>query len=177
MGLHDCFVFFALGGNFSPLKARNFIACVHSGGAHLEDKAACVCPAFTPFSISPLHFHTPTHIHTYIYIYMYMYMYLYIYIYIHIIHISDSFSLSLSLYMVIYQIRGPQYRPQNTIILIIGTPKMVPLILGNPPHIHIYIYIYIHMHWVHVHEPVSRHIPTSFGEMHLEGLGFRVFGV
>ena len=28
--------------------------------------------------------------------------------------------------------RGPQYRPQNTIVLIMGTPKMVPLILGNP---------------------------------------------
>ena len=26
---------------------------------------------------------------------------------------------------------GPQYRPQNTIILIIGTPKKVPLILGT----------------------------------------------
>ena len=30
------------------------------------------------------------------------------------------------------KIGGPQYRPQNTIILIIGTPKKVPLILGNP---------------------------------------------
>ena len=29
-------------------------------------------------------------------------------------------------------VRGPQYRPQNTIVLIIGTPKKVPLILGNP---------------------------------------------
>ena len=35
-------------------------------------------------------------------------------------------------YMVVSQIGGPQYRPQNTIILIMGTPKMVPLILGNP---------------------------------------------
>ena len=25
-----------------------------------------------------------------------------------------------------------QYRPQNTIVLIIGTPKKVPLMLGNP---------------------------------------------
>ena len=31
--------------------------------------------------------------------------------------------------------RGPQYRPQNTIVLRVGTPKMVPLILRNP---HIY---------------------------------------
>ena len=30
------------------------------------------------------------------------------------------------------KIRGPQYRPQNTIVLIMGTPKRVPLILGNP---------------------------------------------
>ena len=30
------------------------------------------------------------------------------------------------------KIRGPQYRPQNIIVLIIGTPKRVPLILGNP---------------------------------------------
>ena len=29
------------------------------------------------------------------------------------------------------QIGGPQYRPQNTRILIIGTPKKVPLILGT----------------------------------------------
>ena len=28
--------------------------------------------------------------------------------------------------------RGPQYRPQYTIILIMGTRKRVPLILGNP---------------------------------------------
>ena len=35
--------------------------------------------------------------------------------------------------MVVSQNKGPQYRPQNTIVLIkIGTPKMVPLILGNP---------------------------------------------
>ena len=31
------------------------------------------------------------------------------------------------------KIRIPQYRPQYTIALIIGTPKRVPLILGNPP--------------------------------------------
>ena len=31
--------------------------------------------------------------------------------------------------------RGPQYRPQNTVTLIMGgTPKDVPLILGNPAH-------------------------------------------
>ena len=29
------------------------------------------------------------------------------------------------------KIRGPQYRPKNTIILFIGTPKKVPPILGN----------------------------------------------
>ena len=29
-------------------------------------------------------------------------------------------------------IRGPQYRPKYTIVLIMGTPKKVPLILGNP---------------------------------------------
>ena len=34
--------------------------------------------------------------------------------------------------MVVSQNKGTQYRPQNTIVLIIGTPKMVPLILGNP---------------------------------------------
>ena len=28
---------------------------------------------------------------------------------------------------------GPQYRPQNTVVLILGTPKMVPLILGKSP--------------------------------------------
>ena len=35
-------------------------------------------------------------------------------------------------YMVDSQNRGPQCRPQYTIILIIGTPKMIPIILGNP---------------------------------------------
>ena len=37
--------------------------------------------------------------------------------------------------MVVSQNKGSQYRPQDTITLIIGTPKKVPLILGNP---HIY---------------------------------------
>ena len=32
------------------------------------------------------------------------------------------------------KIGGPQHRPQNTIILITGIPKKVPLILGNHPH-------------------------------------------
>ena len=31
-----------------------------------------------------------------------------------------------------YEGGGGLYRPQYTIILIIGTPKMVPLMLGNP---------------------------------------------
>ena len=34
--------------------------------------------------------------------------------------------------MVVSQIRGPQCRPQYILILIMGTPKMVPLNLGNP---------------------------------------------
>ena len=33
--------------------------------------------------------------------------------------------------MAVSQNRGPQYRPQNTIRLIMGTPKRVPLILGK----------------------------------------------
>ena len=33
--------------------------------------------------------------------------------------------------IVISQIGVPQYRPQNTTVLILGTPKMVPLIWGN----------------------------------------------
>ena len=35
--------------------------------------------------------------------------------------------------------------PQNTVVLIMGTPKMVPTFLGNP-HIHIYIYMYVCMY-------------------------------
>ena len=34
--------------------------------------------------------------------------------------------------MVVSQNKGTQYRPQNIIVPIMGTPKMVPLILGNP---------------------------------------------
>ena len=34
--------------------------------------------------------------------------------------------------VVVSQNRGPQYRPQNTIVFIMGTPKKVLLILGNP---------------------------------------------
>ena len=44
----------------------------------------------------------------------------------------------LDIYIYIWQfpkIGGPQYRPRNTMILIMGTPKKVPPILGNP---HIY---------------------------------------
>ena len=35
-------------------------------------------------------------------------------------------------YMVVPKKRGSQYRPQNTIVLMMGIPKTVPLILGNP---------------------------------------------
>ena len=28
--------------------------------------------------------------------------------------------------------RGPQYGPENTAVLTMGTPKIIPLILGNP---------------------------------------------
>ena len=35
-------------------------------------------------------------------------------------------------YVVVSQNKGPSYKPQNTLVLVIGTPKMVPLILGNP---------------------------------------------
>ena len=34
-------------------------------------------------------------------------------------------------YVVVSLIGGPQYRPQNIIVLNVGTLKMVPLILGN----------------------------------------------
>ena len=34
--------------------------------------------------------------------------------------------------MVVSINRGPQYGPPNTIVLTIGTPKMAPLIVGNP---------------------------------------------
>ena len=34
--------------------------------------------------------------------------------------------------MVVSLNRGPPYKPQNTIILILGTPKKVFLILGKP---------------------------------------------
>ena len=34
--------------------------------------------------------------------------------------------------MVVSQNKGTQYRPQNTIVLSIRTPKEVPLILGTP---------------------------------------------
>ena len=32
------------------------------------------------------------------------------------------------------KIRGPQYRPQNTIILILGTQERYPKISRNPPY-------------------------------------------
>ena len=34
--------------------------------------------------------------------------------------------------MVLSLDRGTQCRPLNTVVLIIGPPKMVPLVLGNP---------------------------------------------
>ena len=39
---------------------------------------------------------------------------------------------TMEVYMVVSLNRGPQYRPQNATVLIIGTPNKVPLILGNP---------------------------------------------
>ena len=41
-------------------------------------------------------------------------------------------ALSVRLNLDVSQNKGPQYRPQYSILLILGTPKMVPLILGNP---------------------------------------------
>ena len=43
---------------------------------------------------------------------------------------------------------GPQYRPQYIIILIMGTFKMVPLILGNP---HIFSTRVLHPETLKVH--------------------------
>ena len=43
-------------------------------------------------------------------------------------------------YVVISQNKGPQYKPPNTTVLIIGTPIKVRLILGN---YHVYIYMYV----------------------------------
>ena len=36
----------------------------------------------------------------------------------------------------------PQYTPQHTMLLIMGAPRKVPLILGNPTYIYIYISLY-----------------------------------
>ena len=48
-------------------------------------------------------------------------------------------------YMVVSINKGtPIYTPQNIISHIMGTPKMVLLIFGNP-HIYIYIYTYINL--------------------------------
>ena len=52
------------------------------------------------------------------------YMYIDMYVYILVISLN----------------KGRQYRPQNAIALIIGTPKMVPPIMGKPPidtHLHL----------------------------------------
>ena len=35
--------------------------------------------------------------------------------------------------MIVSQNRGPSCTPKNTIVLFIGTPQMVPLVLGKPP--------------------------------------------
>ena len=38
-------------------------------------------------------------------------------------------------HMVISKTKRPQHRPQNTLVLTMGTPKRYLPILGNPPHI------------------------------------------
>ena len=48
------------------------------------------------------------------------------------IFITITITAGITLFGNFPNLGGPQYRPQNTIILIVGTPKMVPLILGNP---------------------------------------------
>ena len=45
---------------------------------------------------------------------------------------ASKLLLAWKVYMVLSQNRGPQYRPIYIIVLHIGTPKRVPLILGNP---------------------------------------------
>ena len=48
-----------------------------------------------------------------------------------LVHYPRQFQ-GVELHIIVSLNKGPQYRPQYTIILIIGTPKRVPLILGNP---------------------------------------------
>ena len=43
-------------------------------------------------------------------------------------------------HMVVRHKGGPRYKPHNATVLIIGTPKPVPLMLGNP-HIHLQLQI------------------------------------
>ena len=51
--------------------------------------------------------------------------------------VFKRFTRNIYIYMVISQNREPQYRPQNAIILIMGTPNF-----GKPPIYIYYIYIY-----------------------------------
>ena len=60
-------------------------------------------------------------------------------------------------YMVVSQNRGTQYRPQYTIVLIMGIPNMAPLIMGNPD-IHIHIH---HHHPHHLQSPLLRRLVAS----------------
>ena len=60
-------------------------------------------------------------------------------------------------YMVVSQIRRPQYRPQNTIVLIMGSSKKVPIILGNP-HICMSTYECYHGHSLGAPGNCSRHL-------------------
>ena len=41
-------------------------------------------------------------------------------------------NLSRNIHMVISKNRGNQYRPQQILVLMLGTPRKLPLILGNP---------------------------------------------
>ena len=54
--------------------------------------------------------------------------------------------------MVVSINRGPQYGPQNTRVLIIGTPEMVPLIFETP---HILKELFLEHHRASGHAPAD----------------------
>ena len=75
--------------------------------------------------------------------------------------------------MVVSQNRGPQYEPHYTIVLIIGTPKKVPLILGNP---HIQSRCEARRPLLYWPSP-GQATCARFKGLEFKVLGFRVFGL
>ena len=73
--------------------------------------------------------------------------------------------------------RGPQCRPQNTIVLIVGTPKKVPIILGNPHMVNLKVLLHNHLTGPILQLSLGLGLEWCIHALHSEALNPRILEV